>query len=79
MFVPHHLPPALLAVWLVFSLFCVVVLATVAATRGQTRLHAVWGLLGLPGLGIGLLIMLALPVGVAVGHGAQSAGSSGGR
>ena len=60
-----HLPPALLLVGLLYSQLCVLTLAVIAETRGQTKLHAVWGLLGLPGLAIGLLIMLALPVSPA--------------
>ena len=67
-----HLPAAVLAVGLIFSLFCVLTLAVVADTRGQTKLHAVWGLLGLPGLVIGLLVMLALPDGPSRGHGATA-------
>ena len=55
-----HLHPAMLVVGLLSSLFCILALAVVADTRGQTKLHAVWGMLALPGLVIGLLIMLAL-------------------
>jgi hypothetical protein len=53
--------PALFMTGLIMVGLCMLTLAVIADARGQSKLHAVWGLLGLPGLAIGLLIMLALP------------------
>ncbi|MCC6380860.1 MAG: hypothetical protein IT304_00050 [Dehalococcoidia bacterium] len=46
---------------LLLEIACVVTLASVASARGQSKWYALWGVLGLFGLAVGLLLMLALP------------------
>lgn len=45
-----------------------VVLVHVADSRGQSRAYGLWALLGYLGLIIGVLIMMAIPVGPAGGE-----------
>lgn len=53
--------PMLWLIAFIANVLCVMTLYFIAEARGQSRLHCVWGILGLPGLAVGLLIMLALP------------------
>lgn len=56
-----HVHPFFFVFALLLEVACVAALAWVAAARGQSRWYALWGLLGLFGLALGLLLMLALP------------------
>ncbi len=52
--------PELLILFLVWGI-PIIVLWRVAVARGQSAIYCLWGLLGLLGLVIGLLIMIAMP------------------
>lgn len=54
-------PHLVLLAWLIMDVAGMAVLAAVASSRHQSKLFAVWGILGFPGLIAGLLLMLALP------------------
>ena len=53
--------------WILFALamdfFCAITLLLVAESRRQSKLFALWAVLGFAGLIAGLLIMLAVPDG----------------
>jgi hypothetical protein len=55
-------PAAFLIFQLLTTIVAVVVLILVARARGRSELWAVFGIFGTPGLLIGLLILIALPV-----------------
>lgn len=52
---------ALLAAAVILWIVPFVVLAKVSAARGQSSMYILWGLLGIPGLIAGLLMMMAMP------------------
>jgi hypothetical protein len=55
-------PVLFLAFHLVTAIVAVLLLAKVATARGRSPMWAAIGVLGIPGLVIGLLILIALPV-----------------
>jgi hypothetical protein len=58
-----HAHPMLWFFAFLANVLCVMTLYFIAEARGQSRWHCVWGTLGIPGLVVALLIMLALPAG----------------